>query len=147
MDKIKKHTMDTQMVIILILVGICAGIMSGLIGVGGGIVIVPALVYILGFSQLDAQGTSLAMILFPVGILGVMQYYKQGHVDFNIVLILALGFVLGSFIGSKISIFILSQETIKKTFAVVMILLAVKMLFFDKKTNPDRFKTKINSTI
>jgi uncharacterized membrane protein YfcA len=147
MDKIKKHKMDTQMIIILILVGICAGIMSGLIGVGGGIVIVPALVYILGFSQLDAQGTSLAMIMFPVGILGVMQYYKQGHVDFHIVLILALGFVLGSFIGSKISIYILSQETVKKIFAILMILLAIKMLFFDKKTNPDRFKTKINSRI
>ncbi len=139
--------MDTQTVIILILVGIASGIMGGLVGVGGGIVIVPALVYILGFSQLDAQGTSLAMIMFPVGILGVMQYYKQGHVDFHIVLILALGFVIGSFIGSKISIFIMSQETVKKIFAVLMILLAIKMLFFDKKINPDRFKTKINSRI
>ena len=147
MDKIKKHKMDTQTVIILILVGICSGIMGGLVGVGGGIVIVPALVYILGFSQLDAQGTSLALIMFPVGILGVMQYYKQGHVDFHIVLILALGFIIGSFIGSKISIFIMSQETVKKIFAVLMILLAIKMLFFDKKTNPDRFKTKINSRI
>lgn len=144
MDKIKKHKMDTQTIIVLILVGICSGIMGGLVGVGGGIVIVPALVYILGFSQLDAQGTSLALIMFPVGILGVLQYYKQGHVDFHIVLILALGFVIGSFIGSKISIFIMSQETVRKIFAILMIALAIKMLFFDNKINPDRFKTKSN---
>ncbi len=124
--------MDIQTIIILIVVGICSGIMGGLVGVGGGIVIVPSLVYFLGFSQLDAQGTSLALIMFPVGIFGVMQYYKHGHVDFNVVFILAIGFILGSLLGSKISTNVLSQDTIKKLFAILMILLAVKMLFLDK---------------
>ena len=98
----KKNKMDINTMIILVIIGIFSGILGGMVGVGGGIVIVPALIYFLGFNQLDAQGTSLALIMFPVGILGVMQYYKQGHVDFNIVLFIAIGFVAGSFLGSKI---------------------------------------------
>ena len=135
---IKKKVMDIQMILIIILVGIAAGMLSGLVGVGGGIIIVPALVYFIGFSQKSAQGTSLGLILLPVGILGVLQYYKQGHVDFKVVGILAIGFLAGSFFGSKIALSI-SQETLKKVFAVLMILIAVKMLFFDKakKTEPE----------
>lgn len=128
---IKPKFMDTQTILIVIAVGIAAGILGGLVGVGGGIIIVPALVYFLGFSQKTAQGTSLGLIMLPVGILGVLQYYKQGHVDFKVVGILAIGFLVGSFFGSKISLG-LSQETVKKTFAVLMIVIAVKMLFFDK---------------
>jgi uncharacterized protein len=133
---IKKNTMDTQTILIVIMVGITAGVLGGLVGVGGGIIIVPALVYFLGFSQKTAQGTSLGLIMLPVGILGVLQYYKQGHVDFKVVGILAIGFLIGSFFGSKVALG-LSQETVKKTFAVLMILIAVKMLFIDKpaKTN------------
>ena len=128
---IKNKNMDIQTILIIILVGITAGMLSGLVGVGGGIVIVPALVYFIGFSQKTAQGTSLGLILLPVGILGVLQYYKQGHVDFRIVGILAIGFLAGSFFGSKIALS-LPQETVKKIFAVFMIIIAVKMLFFDK---------------
>lgn len=128
---IKPKFMDTQTILIVIAVGIAAGILGGLVGVGGGIIIVPALVYFLGFSQKTAQGTSLGLIMLPVGILGVMQYYKQGHVDFKVVGMLAIGFLIGSFFGSKISLG-MSQETVKKTFAVLMIVIAVKMLFFDK---------------
>lgn len=123
--------MDTQTILIIILVGVAAGMLSGLVGVGGGIIIVPSLVYFIGFSQKTAQGTSLAMIMLPVGIFGVMQYYKQGHVDFRIVGLLAIGFLAGSFFGSKIALSI-SQETLKKVFAILMIVIAVKMLFFDK---------------
>lgn len=130
--------MDTQMVIIIILIGIAAGILSGLVGVGGGIIIVPALVYFVGFSQKTAQGTSLGLILLPVGILGVLQYYKQGHIDVKVVWILAAGFLIGGFLGSKIALS-LSQETVKKIFAVLMIIIAIKMLFIDKpkKEIPD----------
>lgn len=71
--------MDVQLIIILILVGIASGMLGGMVGVGGGIIIVPALVFFLGFSQKMAQGTSLGILLLPVGILGVMQYYKQGY--------------------------------------------------------------------
>ena len=124
--------MDIQTIIILILIGVASGVLGGMVGVGGGIIIVPALVYFLGFSQHTAQGTSLGLIMLPVGIFGVMQYYKQGHVDFKVVGILAVGFLTGSYFGSKIALS-LSQESIKKLFAVLMIIIAVKMLFFDKK--------------
>ena len=129
----QKKTMDTQTFLILICVGIAAGILSGMVGVGGGIIIVPALIYFLGFTQMNAQGTSLALIMLPVGFLGVIQYYKMGHINYNIVMILAVGFIAGSFFGSKFALS-LPQDTMKKTFAIIMIIIAVKMLFFDKKT-------------
>jgi len=132
---VKKLNMDIQTILIIIMVGVAAGMLGGLVGVGGGIIIVPALVYILGMDQKTAQGTSLGLIMLPVGIFGVMQYYKQGHVDFRIVGILAVGFMAGSFFGSRIALS-LPQETIKKIFAILMILIAIKILFFDanKKT-------------
>ncbi|MBL0146855.1 MAG: sulfite exporter TauE/SafE family protein [Chitinophagaceae bacterium] len=127
--------MDTQTILIIILVGIAAGMLGGMVGVGGGIIIVPALVYFIGFSQKTAQGTSLGLIMLPVGILGVLQYYKQGHVDFRVVAILAVGFLVGSYFGSKVALS-LPQDTVKKIFAVLLILIAIKMLFLDKpKTN------------
>ncbi len=126
--------MNMQTIIILILVGIAAGMLSGLVGVGGGIIIVPALVFFLGFSQKMAQGTSLGILLLPVGILGLIQYYKQGYVDLKVVLIISLAFLFGSYFGSKIALK-LPQDTIRKIFAVFMILIAVKLLFFDKKDN------------
>jgi len=128
--------MDTQTILILLMIGAGSGILGGMVGVGGGIIIVPALIYFLGFSQLDAQGTSLAMLMLPVGILGVIQYYRHGHVNFNIVLLLAAGFVLGSLLGSKISLSI-PQETVKKFFAGLMLIIALKMLFFDKSKRND----------
>jgi len=131
--------MDSQVIIILLLTGIAAGMLGGMVGVGGGIIIVPALVYFLGMSQLTAQGTSLALILMPVGILGVLQYYKEGHVDFHMVFILAIGFILGSFLGSKITLS-LPPETVKKFFALLMILIAIKMLFFDKPQSNEKKK-------
>jgi len=136
---IKKNNMDTQTILIIILVGIAAGMLGGLVGVGGGIIIVPALVYFVGMNQHSAQGTSLALIMLPVGILGVLQYYKSGNVDFRIVGILAIGFFIGSFFGSKLALS-LPQETIKKVFAVLMIVIAIKMLFLDKKKSTAAFK-------
>ena len=131
MTSFKKNKMDAHTLIIILLVGLAAGILGGMVGIGGGIIIVPALVYFLGFSQFKAQGTSLAMLMFPVGILGVIQYYKQGYVDFRIVVVLAAGFLLGSLLGSRLSLS-LPQDLVKKIFAVLMLLLGVKMLFFDK---------------
>ena len=116
---------------LLVVVGLLAGALSGMVGVGGGIIIVPALVYILGFSQLQAQGTSLGLLLLPVGFLAVMNYYKQGYIDIKVVLIMCVTFVIGGWLGSKISLS-LSQETVKKIFAVVLLLVATKMLFLDK---------------
>ena len=128
---IKKSTMDIQTILILLLIGVGAGMLSGFVGVGGGIIIVPALVFFLGFSQKLAQGTSLGILLLPVGILAVFQYYKQGYIDFRVVGIVSVSFLLGGYLGSKIAL-TLSQETIKKVFAIVLILVAMKMLFLDK---------------
>jgi uncharacterized protein len=130
--------MDANTIIILILIGLAAGMLSGLVGVGGGIIIVPALVYALAFSQKAAQGTSLGLLMLPVGILAVWQYHKQGYVDFKIIGYVAIGFVAGSFLGSKISLS-LSDDKLKKVFAIIMLLLSLKMLFFDKP------KKEINS--
>lgn len=133
----KKIDMDITILLIIIGVGVAAGVLSGMVGVGGGIVIVPALVYFLGFTQKTAQGTSLGLILLPVGILGVLQYYKEGHVDFRVVGILAIGFLAGSYFGSRISLS-LPQETVKKIFAVLMMIIAIKMFFFDRpKKEPE----------
>ena len=121
-----------QLLIIILIVGFVAGMLSGLIGIGGGLVIVPALVYLIGFSQHEAQGTSLGLLLLPAGILAVIQYYKQGDIDFRIVAILAVGFLAGGYYGSKLALS-LPQDTLKKVFAILLILIAAKMLFFDKK--------------
>lgn len=128
---INKPIMDTQTLIILIIIGIAAGMLGGMVGVGGGIIIVPALVFFLGFSQKMAQGTSLGILLLPVGLLGVIQYYKEGYVDIKVMLIISAGFFLGSLLGSKLALS-LSQETVKKIFAILLLIVAVKMLFFDK---------------
>lgn len=124
--------MDAQTILLLLLTGIGAGILSGMVGVGGGIIIVPALIFFLGFSQKLAQGTSLGILLLPVGILGVIQYYKQGYVDFKVVGIISFTFLLGSYLGSKFALS-LPQDAVKKIFAVLLILMAIKLLFFDKQ--------------
>jgi len=129
----KKESMSIQIWIILILIGVASGMLSGFVGVGGGLIIVPALVLFLEFSQKMAQGTSLAILLLPVGILAVTEYYKHGYIDIKIALIISAGFVVGGFFGSKIAL-VLPQDTIKKVFAVFMLIVAVKMLFFDKKS-------------
>jgi uncharacterized membrane protein YfcA len=113
---------------ILLSVGLLAGILSGLVGVGGGIIIVPALVYFLGVSQHEAQGTSLAVLLLPVGIFAVMNYYKAGYVDVRTTLIIACTFLVGGFIGSKIAIAI-DQNMVKKIFGILLLVVAFKMIF------------------
>src|SRR5437868_14050496 len=95
--------MDFQTIMILVIIGICAGILSGLVGVGGGIIIVPALVFFMNFSQKMAQGTSLGILLLPVGILGVLQFYRQGYINWNVVWVISLAFLVGSYFGSRIA--------------------------------------------
>lgn len=122
--------MDITTIIALILVGIVAGTLSGLVGVGGGIIIVPALIYFLGFSQFEAQGTSLGLLLLPAGILAVINYYHKGYIDFKVVAIMCAAFVFGGWVGSKLALS-LSQEVVKKIFAVVLFYTAFKMLGWD----------------
>lgn len=125
--------MSTLTIITLILIGIAAGMLSGLVGVGGGIVIVPALVYFLAFSQKQAQGTSLAILLLPIGILAVLNYYRDPgvHLDVKVVALIIVGFLAGSYFGSKLAL-ALPDATVKKIFAIFMMLVAIKMLFIDK---------------
>jgi len=130
MEQPKPLTMET--IIYVVLIGLAAGFLGGLVGIGGGVLIVPALVLIIGFSQHLAQGTSLAMMVFPVGLLAVINYYKKGYVDFKYAGLLAIGFVLGSYLGSKFSLG-LSEVMVKRIFAVVMIALAIKLLLSDKR--------------
>lgn len=129
--------MTIQTILLLLLIGVMAGMLSGLVGIGGGIVIVPALVYLLSFSQKQAQGTSLAILLLPIGILAVINYYKdpQVHLDIKVVALIIIGFLAGSFFGSKLALS-LPDTTVKKVFAGFMIIMAVKMMFFDKPKNP-----------
>lgn len=124
-----KKSMDTSIILILLSVGLAAGFLSGLVGIGGGIIIVPVLVYFLGFSQHQAQGTTLFMFLLPIGIFGVLNYHKQGFVDYKTALIICSTFVFGSYFGSKFAIS-LDQKTIKQIFGVIIILLGCKMLFW-----------------
>lgn len=115
-------------IFILLVLGLLAGMLSGMVGIGGGIVIVPVLVYFLGFTQHQAQGTVLFMFLLPIGILGVFNYYQAGHIDWKTAFIIASTFVIGSYFGSKISIAI-DQTTLRKVFGVIIFLLSLKMIF------------------
>jgi hypothetical protein len=88
---------------LLFLLGIIAGSLSGLIGIGGGVIIVPALIFLFGLSQHQAQGTTLALLVPPIGILGAWVYYKQGYVDLRIAAVICIGFFLGSMFGAKLA--------------------------------------------
>ena len=122
--------MTVETIILLIVVGLAAGVLSGMVGVGGGIIIVPALIFFLGFTQHQAQGTSLGLLLLPVGILAVMNYYNKGFIDVKVVIIMSIAFVLGGWLGSKLSLS-LPQETVKKIFAIVLLYTAARMLGWD----------------
>jgi len=121
--------MSVSTVLILLVIGIITGVMAGMLGIGGGLVVIPALVMVMGMSQQAAQGTSLAMMLPPIGILAAYNYYKAGHVDIKIALVLAITFIAGSYFGSKLAIK-LPQELMKKIFGIFLILVAIKMLFW-----------------
>jgi uncharacterized protein len=120
--------MSTFHLIILVVVGIMSGMLAGVFGVGGAIIVIPALVFILGLSQHEAQGTSLAFMLPPVGILATWNYWKAGHVNWKIALILSLTFVVGAYLGSHLSINI-SDKTLRRLFGGLMIVIAIKMIF------------------
>ena len=125
----QKH-MTVLMVILLLLIGLAAGILSGLVGVGGGIIVVPALVFALGFSQHQAQGTSLGLLLLPIGILAVISYYKQGYIDIRVVAIMSLAFILGAYLGSKFALS-LPEDKVKKVFAIILFWAGIKMMGWD----------------
>lgn len=113
---------------ILVLIGLAAGALSGVLGIGGGILIIPALVSLLGFSQIKAQGTSLGLLLLPIGIMAVINYYKAGNMDIKAALLMVIPFVIGSYLSSK---FVLSlpELAVKRIFAVFLVIYAVKLFW------------------
>lgn len=123
--------MEWQQTITIALIGIVAGLLGGVLGLGGAIIIIPALVMLLGFSQQMAQGTTMLMLVMPVGALAAWQYYRAGNVDVRTALILGVAFFVSGFIGAKLANHI-PQEGLKKGFAVLLIVIAVKMLVFEK---------------
>jgi len=119
--------MSATTLLILLAIGVVTGIMAGMLGIGGAIIMVPALVFIMGFSQHMAQGTSLAVMLPPIGIIAAINYWKAGQVNIKFALILAVAFIVGSYFGSKFAIN-LPQPVLKKIFGVLLLLVAAKML-------------------
>jgi uncharacterized membrane protein YfcA len=130
------NNMDTQTIITLLLIGLAAGILSGLVGVGGGIVMVPALVFFMHYTQHQAQGTSLGVIMMPVVILAFLQYYKMGQqtgnpISWQAIGFIAIAFFIGALVGGKIAVNI-NQQLLKRIFAVVLFYTAFKMMGWDK---------------
>ena len=128
--------MDIQALIMLLMIGLAAGVLSGLVGVGGGIILVPALVYFLGYNQHQAQGTSLGVLTFPVTILAFIAYYRDclntgNPIKLSVILIMAAGFLVGGLLGSSIAVKI-DQQTLKKIFAVILFYTGIKMLDWDR---------------
>lgn len=113
---------------LLVGIGLIAGVLGGLLGIGGAVIIIPALVLFLGYSQYEAQGTTLAMLLLPVSALAAFQYYRGGYVDVRAALIMGVMFLVGGYLGAKLATQ-MPVDLLKKIFAVVLIAIAVKMLF------------------
>jgi uncharacterized protein len=131
----KNNKMALQLILTIMIIGLTAGMLSGLIGIGGGIILVPALVYFLHYNQHQAQGTSLGVLTFPVVILASLKYYidlkKLGTpIDFKVIGFLAIGFIIGGFLGSSLAIR-LDKELLKRIFAVVLFYTAFKMMAWD----------------
>ena len=112
-------------------IGLVAGVFAGMFGIGGGLVIVPALLYLMKMRELEAIGTSLAALIPPVGILGALEYYRAGHVNLRYALLIAAGLTVGAFFGAKIMM-PLSPATIRKVYAVFLFVIASRMLLGGK---------------
>lgn len=119
-------------IFLFILLGTVAGVWGGLVGLGGGVILIPALVYGFGFSQQMAQGTTIAFLVPPIGILAAYTYYQKGFVDVKAAALMCIGFVIGSFFGAKWAVN-LPTAVLQKIFGVFLLLISCKMLFFSGK--------------
>ena len=120
--------MNTTTLIILIVTGLLAGILGGSLGVGGSIIVFPSLVLILGLTQQEAQGTSLAFMVPPIGILAAINYYKHGFVNWKYALILSATFMIGAYIGSKFAMSV-PEKVLKRIFGIILLYVSYKMIF------------------
>jgi hypothetical protein len=116
------------MLLLYILLGLAAGFLSGLIGIGGGVIIVPSLIFFFGFSQQEAQGTTLGLLVPPIGILAAWTYYQQGYMEIKVAALICLGFFLGGLLGAKLATN-LSNVFLEKVFGISLLLIALKMIF------------------
>jgi len=116
------------MEILIIIIGFTAGVLSGLIGIGGGVIMIPALMFFLGFNQHMAQGTTLAAMIPPIGILAAYQYYINGDVNIKAALLISAGFFIGGLIGAKIAVQI-PTALLSKIFGILLLLISMKMIF------------------
>lgn len=114
--------------ILLVVIGLFAGIFSGMIGLGGGFIIVPALIFLLHLDQHTAQGTSLAIMLPPIGLMAVLNYYKAGALNIKFAAIIAISFFIGGWFGSKLALNI-PDDVLRKVFAISLIAVAIRMFF------------------
>lgn len=120
--------MDYSQIMILVGIGLAAGILSGFIGIGGGVVIVPALIYFAGLTQFQAQGTSIAIMLPPVGIMAFYNYYKAGQVNTTYAIIIAITFILGGYFGSKIALK-MNPNVVRFIFGLIMLYVSVRLVW------------------
>ena len=120
--------MSIPTIVILNFIGLVAGLLSGIIGIGGGLIMIPLLIILLGLDQHTAQGTSLAVMLPPIGILAAMNYYKSGNLNWEYALIIASTFIVGGYFGSKIALQ-LSPQVLRKVFGVIMLVASLKIIF------------------
>jgi uncharacterized membrane protein YfcA len=120
--------MTASTVLILIAIGLFAGVFSGMIGLGGGLIIIPALIYLLHLDQHSAQGTSLAIMLPPIGLLAAINYYRAGALNIKYAAIIALAFFLGGWFGSKLAVNI-PADMLRKVFAFSLLIVAIRMFF------------------
>jgi uncharacterized membrane protein YfcA len=119
--------MSANDIVILIIIGLTAGVVSGMLGVGGAIIMVPALVFFFGMTQHQAQGTSLTVLLFPIGFLAFWNYYKQGYVNFKFAIVVMFAFLIGGYLGSVIAVNI-PERPLKIGFGILIIILGLRMI-------------------
>ena len=120
--------MDLETFLILIVIGLITGAVGGMLGIGGALILIPALVYFVGFSQHEAIGTSLAVMLPPIGLFAAYNYYKAGQVNIKYALIIAAAFMIGSYFTSRLALK-MPENVIRKIFSVFIILIAIRMFF------------------
>ena len=120
---------DWNTIILLLIIGFFGGLLSGSLGVGGGVIMVPAMVFILGMSQHEAQGTYLGMMIPPLAAFSAYNYWKAGHINWKFAVILMTTFIIGSYFGSYLANYYISGKLLRQIFGVIMLLTALKMIF------------------
>lgn len=113
--------------LVLLAIGLGAGLLAGMFGIGGGLIIVPALIFLVGLGEVEAIGTSLAALIPPVGLLGAAEYYRTGHISIRYAALIAVGLFIGAYFGARVTI-ALPEQLVRRLFAALLIVMGVRML-------------------